>query len=78
MIQISIALEMVESLMSKQTHYAGSVLLQEIKTSMETYIKNGLERGCKISLIEAFDDAWTELVFMEISEESLSDLDEEF
>lgn len=78
MIKVEITLELVESLMSKYTHYSGTVLLQEIKSSIEIYIKNGLERGCKLSLEEAFDNAWTELVLMDISEESMSAYDEEF
>jgi hypothetical protein len=78
MINVTIDVELVESLMSLHTQYTGSVLLQEIKSAMETYIKNGLERGCKVSLQQSFDNAWTELVLMEVSEESLSDLDEEF
>ena len=78
MITVQITLELVESLMSKHTHYTGSVLLQEIQTTMENFIKNGLERGCSVSIREAFESAWMELVLMEVSEESMSDNDEEF
>ena len=72
MITVKIKLELIESMMSKHTHYTGSVLLQEVQTTMENYIKNGLERGCTVSLREAFETAWVELVLLEVSEESMS------
>ena len=78
MITVTIDVEFVESLMSVHTQYTGTVLLQEIKSAMETYLKNGLERGCKISVQQSFDYAWTELVLMEISEEELSQIEGDF
>ena len=78
MITIQIDIELVESMLSAHTPYTGSVLLHEIKTTMETFIKNGLERGCTVSLREAFEAAWVELILLEASEESMSDEDAAF
>ena len=78
MITVKIDIELVESMLSAHTQYTGSVLLQEIQTTMETFIKNGLERGCTVSLREAFDNAWAELILLEASEESMSDEDAAF
>jgi hypothetical protein len=49
------------------------VLLHEIQLQMQDFISRGLLRGCKISLREAFEYAWEELVLETKSEESMSD-----
>ena len=72
MIEVKIDLEMVESLVSETSTYTGTVLLCELRDMMQTYIKNGLERGCKVSVRGAFQYAWSELIVEEggTSEES--------
>ena len=72
MIEVKIDLEMVESLVSETSTYTGTVLLCELRDMMQTYIKNGLERGCKVSVRGAFQYAWSELIVEEggSSEES--------
>ena len=62
MIKISLSLELVESLICPHSSYYGSVMLLEIKQSMEEHIAKVLERGGKISLSNAFDHVWNELV----------------
>ena len=62
MIGVKIELELVESLVSETSTYTGTVLLCELRDMMQTYIKNGLERGCKVSVRGAFQFAWTELI----------------
>ena len=62
MIEVKIDLELVESLLAETSTYTGTVLLCELKDSMETYIKNGLLRGCSVTVRKAFDHAWSELV----------------
>ena len=72
MIEVKIELELVESLVSETSTYTGTVLLCELRDMMQTYIKNGLERGCKVSVRGSFQYAWSELIVEEggSSEES--------
>ena len=72
MIEVKIELQMVESLVSETSTYTGTVLLCELRDMMQTYLKNGLERGCKVSVRGAFEYAWSELIVDEAvsSEES--------
>jgi hypothetical protein len=65
MIQITIPLEMVETLICPKTSYYGSVLLLELKSAMEHYIATSLERGGAISISDAFNYVWSELVVSE-------------
>ena len=65
MIEVKIELELVESLVSETSTYTGTVLLCELRDMMQTYIKNGLERGCKVSVRGAFQYAWSELIVEE-------------
>ena len=62
MIEVKIDLELVESLLAETSTFTGTVLLCELRDSMETYIQNGLLRGCTVSVRKAFDYAWSELV----------------
>ena len=62
MIEVKLELQLVESLVSETSTYTGTVLLCELRDMMQTYIKNGLERGCKVSVRGAFDFAWSELI----------------
>jgi hypothetical protein len=62
MIEISLSLELVESLLCPQSSYYGSVMLLEIKESMQLYIAKVLVDGGSISLNNAFDHVWNELV----------------
>ena len=71
---VTISLELVESLVEEGT-FTGSVLLLEIKEAMEQSIAGGLESGGGVSLREAFDKAWAELVIEEHSID-MSDFDE--
>ena len=57
---VTISLELVETLLEEG--FTGSVLLLEIKESMEQSICAGLVGGCVVSLREAFKQAWAELV----------------
>ena len=72
MIEVKIELQLVESLVSETSTYTGTVLLCELRDMMQTYIINGLKRGCKVSVRGAFDYAWSELIVDEdvSSEES--------
>ena len=70
---VTISLELVESLVDEGT-FTGSVLLLEIKEAMEYSISGGLVSGRAISLREAFTEAWAELVVEENSID-LSDSD---
>ena len=72
MIKVDISLELVETMMFENSEHQGSVLLLEIKSQMEDFISRGLLRGCKLSLREAFDYAWEELVMETNSLESMS------
>ena len=62
MIEIKIELSLVESLVSETSRFTGTVLLCELRDAMQTYIRNGLVRGCKVSLRNSFDYAWAELI----------------
>ena len=62
MIEVKIELQLVESLVSETSTYTGTVLLCELRDTMQTFIKNGLERGCKVSVRGAFEFAWSELI----------------
>ena len=75
MIEVTIDLTFVESLVSETSTYTGTVLLCEIRDTMQTYIKNGLARGCKVSVRGAFSYAWSELVVEEDLSESEDSLD---
>jgi hypothetical protein len=76
MIKISIPLELVESLICPKANYYGSVMLIEIRDAMQNYIGEVLLSGGSISLSDAFDFVWNELVCEEtdISSDFLSDL----
>lgn len=73
MIKIEIELELIETMIHEHSEHQGSVLLHEIQLQMQDFISRGLLRGCKISLREAFEYAWEELVLETKSEESMSD-----
>ena len=64
-VKIDVSLELVESLVDEDSPMVGCVVLQEIKTSMEKFLAQGLARGCNVSLRESFDNAWSELVLQE-------------
>ena len=70
MIEVEIELTFVESLVSETSTYTGTVLLCELRDAMQTYIQNGLLRGCKVSVRGAFQHAWSELVVEEDVSES--------
>ena len=74
MIEVEIELQLVESLVSETSQYTGTVLLCELRDTMQTFIKNGLLRGCKVSLRGAFQYAWYELV----AEEDLSESEDSY
>ena len=71
MIEVKIDLQLVESLIAETSTYTGTVLLCELRDAMQTYIRNGLLRGCKVSLRNSFEYAWSELIVEE--EEFTSD-----
>ena len=70
MIEIKIDLQLVESLISETSDYTGTVLLCELRDAMEAYIRNGLKRGCKVSLRGSFEYAWSELIVEDSDEEA--------
>ena len=70
MIEIKIDLQLVESLISETSDYTGTVLLCELRDAMQTYIRNGLQRGCKVSLRGSFEYAWSELIVEDNDEEA--------
>ena len=70
MIEIKIDLQLVESLISETSNYTGTVLLCELRDAMQTYIRNGLQRGCKVSLRGSFEYAWSELIVEDTDEEA--------
>jgi hypothetical protein len=70
MIEIKIDLQLVESLISETSDYTGTVLLCELRDAMQTYIRNGLQRGCKVSLRGSFEYAWSELIVEDTDEEA--------
>ena len=70
MIEIKIDLQLVESLISETSNYTGTVLLCELRDAMQTYIRNGLQRGCKVSLRGSFEYAWSELIVEDSDEEA--------
>jgi hypothetical protein len=74
MIEVKIELQMVESLVSETSVYTGTVMLCELRDMMQTYIKNGLERGCKVSVRGAFEYAWSELIVDEAVSSEESDI----
>ena len=80
MIEVKIELELVESLIAETSTYTGTVLLCELRDSMQTYLRNGLLRGCKVSVRKSFDYAWSELVVegesMSESENSIMEISE--
>ena len=74
MIEVKIDLQLVESLISETSTYTGTVLLCELRDAMQTYISNGLMRGCKVTLRGSFEYAWSELIV----DEDVSDSEELF
>jgi hypothetical protein len=72
MIEIKIDLQLVESLISETSNYTGTVLLCELRDAMQTYIRNGLMRGCSISLRGSFEYAWSELIVEDCDDEEFN------
>ena len=72
MIGVKIELELVESLVSETSTYTGTVLLCELRDSMQEFLEKGLMRGCMVSVRASFQHAWKDLVIEESSEESMS------
>lgn len=64
-LQVTVSLDLVESLINDDYKLCGTVVLQEIKTAMEKYLAQGLMRGCKVTLKAAFEASWVELVVVE-------------
>jgi hypothetical protein len=60
--KIELELELVETLIHPKTSYYGSVMLLELKDAMESRLKKVLLRGGKISISEAFNYVWNELI----------------
>ena len=71
-IQVTVTLDLVESLVNYDYKVCGTVVLQEIKTAMEKYISQGLMRGCSVTLKDAFDASWVDLVLVEPSTMEMS------
>lgn len=71
---VTLSFELVESLVEEGT-YTGSVLLLEIKEAMQKAICGGLVGGRSVSLREAFDEAWAELVLEEPNSMNMSDFE---
>lgn len=71
-LSVHISLALVESLIDQRSEIC-SVLLLELKHSIEVFLQNGLIRGCPVSLADAFNCAWRELVIEEPESMSLSD-----
>ena len=65
-VDISISLNLIEELFrtSRQTreHDLVSTLILELKSSIETYLANRLQRGHSVSLQQAFNHCCEELV----------------
>ena len=72
MIGVKIELELVESLVSETSTYTGTVLLCELRDSMQEFLEKGLMRGCMVSVRASFQHAWKDLVIEESSEDSMS------
>ena len=72
MICVKIELELVESLVSETSTYTGTVLLGELRDSMQEFLEKGLMHGCMVSVRASFQHAWKELVIEESSVESMS------
>ena len=64
-LKVTVSLDLVETLINSDYKLCGTVVLHEIKTAMEKYIAQGLIRGCKVTLKEAFEASWVELVVIE-------------
>ena len=62
MLKVILELELVESLVEETSVYTGTVLLCELRDTMQQFLGNGLIRGCQVSIREAFDYAWSELI----------------
>ena len=73
MIGVKIELELVESLVSETSTYTGTVLLCELRDSMQEFLEKGLIRGCMVSIRASFQHAWKELVIEEPSDDSMSE-----
>jgi hypothetical protein len=65
MLKIHLSLELVESLIDGDSDMVGSVVVVELKKSMERFLIQGLARGCNVNLQDSFDNAWSELVLQE-------------
>lgn len=61
---VTITLELIESMIEEDT-CSGSVLVLELKHAMEHSISEGLVGGRCISLRDAFEEAWSELVVLD-------------
>ena len=72
MIGVKIELELVESLVSETSTYTGTVLLCELRDTMQDFLEKGLMRGCMVSVRASFQHAWKELVIEESSDDSMS------
>ena len=64
LIQINISLEFIETLVD--SNFTGSVLLLELKDAMEIAILDGLVSGKTVSIRSVFEEAWQELVVIEV------------
>ena len=71
-ISVQISLSLVESMIDQRAEIC-SVLLIELKHSIEIFLQNGLIRGCPVSLGEAFECAWRDLVLEDPESMSMSD-----
>ena len=65
MLKIHLSLELVESMIDGDSDMVGSVVVGELKNSMERFLIQGLARGCTVNLQQSFDNAWSELVLQE-------------
>ena len=63
-VEVTVTVGLIESLINYDFKIGGSVVLQEIKIAMEKYLANGLMRGCSVTLKEAFEAAWVDLVLV--------------
>ncbi len=62
MIKVEISIELVESLINHSAEVCGSVLLLELKDSMELLLVQKLMEGRVVSLRSIFEACWGELV----------------
>ena len=76
MATVTLTFDLVESLINRGSAYTGAVLLMELKESMEHSMKVGLMGGREVSLVQAFEEAWAELVVCEPNYDFSSDSEE--